>query len=111
LLCEDVTDNLNLQRTLLTGDQPIKLSKVAKGAKVKKLKTGAMGLDYDSDDLSSSDDLTPKATTIKSRSDSMGKQSIKKLLKKIKKKDKKIRSLELELSKLNLTSRMNKRKV
>ncbi len=41
----------------------------------------------------------------------MWKQSVKELLKKIKEKDKKIRSLELALSKLNMTSRMNKRKV
>jgi hypothetical protein len=114
LLCEDITDNLNLQGTLLTGDQPIKVSRVARGAKVKKLKMGAKGkntLDDDSDDFSSSDDLTPKATILKNRSDSVGKQSVKELLKKIKEKDMKIRSLESELSKLNLTSRMNKRKV
>jgi hypothetical protein len=99
---------------LLTGDQPIKVSRVVNGAKVKKLKTGAKGkntLDYDSDDLSSSDDLTQKATILKSRSDSMGDQSLKELLKKIKEEDKKTRSVELELSKLKLTSRMNKRKV
>ena len=41
----------------------------------------------------------------------MGKHSVKELMKKIKEQDKKIRSLELELSKSNLTSRMNKRKV
>ncbi len=41
----------------------------------------------------------------------MGKHSVKELLKKIEEQDKRIRSLELELSKLNLTSRMNKRKV
>ncbi len=114
MLCEDITDNLNLQGTLLTGDQPIKVSRVARGAKVKKLKMGAKGkntLDDDSDDFSSSDDLTPKATILKNRSDSVGKQSVKELLKKIKEKDMKIRSLESELSKLNLTSRMNKRKV
>ena len=68
-------------------------------------------MDDDSDDFSSSDDSTPRATIVKSRSDSVGKHSIKELLKKIKEQDKKIRSLELELSKLNLTSRMNKRKV
>ncbi len=114
MLCEDIIDNLNLQGTLLTGDQLIKVLRVAKGAKVKKLKTGAKGkktLDYDSEDLSSSGDLTPKATIVKGRSDSVGKQSVKELLKNIKEKDKKIRSLEVELSKSNLTSRMNKRKV
>ncbi len=41
----------------------------------------------------------------------MGKHSIKELLKKIKENDNKIRLLELELSKLKVTSRMNKRKV
>jgi len=41
----------------------------------------------------------------------MGKPSIKELLKKIKEKDKMIRSLELELSKSKVTSRMNKTKV
>jgi hypothetical protein len=41
----------------------------------------------------------------------VGKHSVKELLKKIKEKDKKIRALELECSKSNLTSRMNKRKV
>ncbi len=86
---------------------------MAKGAKVNEVKTGAKGkntLDDDSDDFSSSDDSTPKATIIKSRSDSMGRHSVKELLKKIKEQDKKISSLELELSKSNLTSRMNKRK-
>ncbi len=57
------------------------------------------------------DDLTPKATIVKNRRDSMGKHSVKELLKKIEEQDKKIRSLELELSKSNLTFRMNKRKV
>ena len=86
---------------------------MAKGAKVNKVKTGATRkntLDDDSDDFSSSDDLTPKAIIVKSRSDSVGKHSVKELLKKIEEQDKKIRSLELELSKSNLTSRMNKRK-
>ncbi len=41
----------------------------------------------------------------------MGKHSVKELLKKIEEQDKKIRSLGLELSKSNLTSRINKRKV
>jgi hypothetical protein len=41
----------------------------------------------------------------------MGKHSVKELLKKIEEQDKKIRSLELELCKSNLTSRINKRKV
>ncbi len=72
---------------------------------------GKLTLDYDSDDLSSSNDSTPKVTIIKSRSDSVGKHSIKELLKKIEEKDSKIRSLELELSKLKVTSRMNKTKV
>ena len=57
---------------------------MAKVAKVTKPRTGAKGkktLDYESDNLSSSsDDSTPKAT--------MGKPSIKELLKKIKEKDK-----------------------
>ena len=80
---------------------------MAKVAKVTKPRTGAKGkktLDYESDNLSSSsDDSTPKAT--------MGKPSIKELLKKIKEKDKMIRSLELELSESKVTSRMNKMKV
>jgi hypothetical protein len=91
-----------------------KVSRVAKGVKVNKVKAGAKGkntLNDDSDDFSSSDASTPKATIIKSRSASVGEHSVKELLKKIKEKDKKIRSLELELSKSNLTSKMNKRKV
>ncbi len=43
---------------------------------------GAKGkntLDDDSDDFSLSDDLTPKATIVKSRSDSVGKHSVKEL--------------------------------
>jgi len=67
-------------------------------AKVTKPRTGAKGkktLNYESDDFSSSSDCsTPKAST-------MGKPSIKELLKMIKEKDKMIRSLELELSKSN----------
>ncbi len=96
------------------GGKSIGVSRVVKGVKVNKVKMGAKGkntLDDDSDNFSLSDDSTPKATIVKSRSDSMGKHSIKELLKKIKEQDKKIRSLELELSKSNLTSRMNKRKV
>ncbi len=96
------------------GGKSIGVLRVAKGAKVNKVKTGAKGkntLDDDSDDFSLSDDLTSKATIIKSRSDSVGKHSVKELLKKIKEQHKKIRSLELELYKSNLTSRMNKRKV
>ncbi len=87
---------------------------MAKGAKVNTVKTGAKGkntLDEDSEDFSLSDDLTLKATIVKIMSDSVGNHSVKELLKKIEEQDKKIRSLELELSKLNLTSRMNKRKV
>ena len=41
----------------------------------------------------------------------MGKHSIKELLKTIQEKDKEIRSLELELSKTKVNSRMNKTKV
>ncbi len=87
---------------------------MAKGAKVNKVKTGAKWnntLDDDNEDFSLSDDLTLKATIVKSRSDSMGRHFVKKFLKKIEEQDKKIRTLELELSKSNLTSRMNKRKV
>ncbi len=79
------------------GGESIGVSRVSKGAKVNKVKTGAKGkntLDDDSDNFSLSDDLTPKATIVKSRSDSMGKHSFKEFLKKIKKQDKKIRSLE-----------------
>ena len=95
------------------GGKSIGVSRVAKEVKVNKVKKGAKGkntLDDDSDDFSLSDDLTPKATIIKSRSDSVGKHSINELMKKIEEQDKKIRSLEVELSKSNLTSRMNKRK-
>ncbi len=96
------------------GGESIGVSRVAKGAKVNKVTTGAKGKntsDDESDVFSSSDYSTPKATIIKSRSDNVGKHSVKELLKEIEEQDKKIRSLELELSKLNLTSRMNKRKV
>ena len=76
-------------------------------AKVTKPRTWAKGkktLDYESDDFFlSSDDSTPKAT--------MGKPFVKELLKKIKEKDKMIRSLELELSKSKVSLRMNKAKV
>jgi hypothetical protein len=66
---------------------------------------GKNTLDYGSDDFSSSsDDSTPKAT--------MGRPSIKILLKKIEEKEKIIRSLELELSKSKVvTARMTKTKV
>ena len=70
-----------------------------------------METEYDSEDFSSSNVSTPKATIVKSRSDSVGKHSVKELLKKIKEKDKMIRSLELELSKSKVTSRMNKTKL
>ncbi len=79
------------------GGESIGVLRVVKGAKVNKVKTGAKEkntLDDDSDDFSSSDDLTLKATILKSRSDSMGKHSVKELLKKIEEQDKKIRSLE-----------------
>ncbi len=79
------------------GGESIGVSRVAKGAKANKVKTGAKGkntLDDDSDDFSSSDDSTPKATIVKSRSDSVGKHSVKELLKKIEEQDKKIKSLE-----------------
>jgi hypothetical protein len=81
----------------------------SKVAKVRKSGTGGVvkgkkTLDYGSDDFSSSsDDSTPEAT--------MGKHSIKILLKKIKEKDKIIRLLELELSKSKATARMTKTKV
>ena len=68
------------------GGKSIGVLRVVKGAKVKKLKTGAKRkktLDCDSVDFSSSDDLTLKATIVKSMSDSMGKHSVKELLKKI----------------------------
>jgi hypothetical protein len=96
------------------GGKSIGVSRVRKGAKVNKVETGAKGkntLDDDSDNFSSSDDSTPKATIVKSRSDSVGKNSVKELMKKIEEQDKKFRSFELELSKSNLTSRMNMRKV
>ncbi len=61
-----------------------------------KPRTGAKGkktLDYDSDDFSSSNDSTPKATIVNSRHDSMGKHSIRELLENIKEKDKEIKSV------------------
>ena len=70
-----------------------------------------METEYDSEDFSSSNVSTPKATIVKSRSDSVGKHSVKELLKKIKEKDKMIRLLKLELSKSKVTSRMNKTKL
>jgi HEPN domain-containing protein len=91
------------------GGKSIGVLRGVKGVKVTKPRTEAKGkltLDYDSDDLLSCDDSTPKATIVESRSDSVGKHSVKKLLKKIKEKDKEIRSLELELSKSKVTSRM-----
>jgi len=77
----------------------IGVSRGAEVAKVTKPRTGAKGkitLDYVSDNFSSSDDLIPKATIVKSRSDSVGvgKHSIKELLKKIEEKDKEIRLLK-----------------
>ncbi len=79
-----------------------------------KPRTGAKGkmtLDYNSDNFLSSNDSTPTATVVKSRSESMGRHSVKELLKKIEEKDKEIRPLKLELSKSKVTSRMNKTKV
>jgi hypothetical protein len=90
---------------------------VVDGARVTKPKTGGakgkLTLHYESEDLSSSDsnDSTPKATIVKSRSDSVGKHSIKELLKRIQEKGKEIRSMELELSKAKVYSRMSKTKV
>jgi hypothetical protein len=68
------------------GGESIGVSRVVKGAKVNKVKSGAKGkntLDDDSDDFSLSGDLTLKATIVKSGSDSMGKHYVKELLKKI----------------------------
>ncbi len=65
------------------GGKSIGVSRVAKGVKVNKVKTGAKGkntLDDDSDDFSSSDDSTAKETIVKSRSDSMGKRCWRNLL-------------------------------
>ncbi len=76
------------------GDKPIGVSRRGKGVKVTMPRTGAKGkltMKYDSDDFSSSDDSTPKATIVKSKSDSVGNHYIKELLKKIKEKDKVIR--------------------
>ena len=86
----------------------IGVSRGAEVAKVTKPRTevkGKITLDYVSDNFSSSDDLIPKATIVKSRSDSVGKHSIKDLLKKIEEKDKEIRLLKLELSKSKVTFR------
>ncbi len=92
------------------GTRSVGVSRGAKVAKGKKSSTGASAAkgkktpDYRSDDFSSSsDDSTQKETK--------GKHSIKDLLKKIKEKDKMIRSLDLKLSKAKVTSRMNKMKV
>ncbi len=52
------------------GGESIGVLRVAKGLKVNKVKTGAKGkntLDDDSDDFSSSDDSTPKATIVKNQ--------------------------------------------
>ncbi len=84
------------------------------GVKVTTPRTGAKGkltMKYDSDDFSPSDDSTPKATILKSKSDSLGNHYVKELLKKIKEKDTVIRLLELVISKTKVTSRMNKMKV
>ncbi len=96
----------------------MKAKKVRKSGTGRVSEKGKKTLDYGSDDFSSSsDDSTPKAT--------MGGPSIKKLLKKIKEKDKIISTLELELKKIEekdkiimslelglskskLTTRMNK---
>jgi hypothetical protein len=80
------------------GGKSIGVSRVAKGARVTKPKMGGakgkLTFDYDSEDFlsSNSNDSTPKTTMVKSRSDSMGKHSIKELLKTIHEKDKEIRS-------------------
>ena len=92
------------------GTKSIGVSRGSNVAKVTKSRTGVgaakgkKALDYGSEHFSSSsDDSTPKAT--------MGKHSIRGLLKKIEEKDKIIRLLELVLSKSKVTSRMNKTKV
>ncbi len=83
----------------------IRVSRVVDQARVTKLRMGGakgkMTLHYDIEDFlsSNSNDSTPKATIVKRRIDSVGKHSIKELLKTIQEKDKEIRSLELELSK------------
>ena len=88
------------------GAKSIGVSRGVRGAKVMKPRMGAKGkltLDYDSDDSLWSDDSTPKATILKNSSDSVGKHSVKELLKMIKENDKEIRLLELELSKSKVT--------
>jgi hypothetical protein len=74
---------------------------------------GKLTLHYESEEFLSSDsnDSTPKAIIVKSRSDSVGKHSIKEMLKTIQERDKKIRALELELSKTKVNSRMSKMNV
>ena len=90
---------------------------VVDGARVTKPKTGGakgkMTLHYNSEDflLSDTNNSTPKATIVKRRIDSMGNHSIEDLLMTIQENDKEIRSLELELSKTKVNSRMNKMKV
>ena len=82
----------------------LKVVKVTKSGTGRVAAKGKKTLDYGSDNFSSSrDDSTLKAT--------MGKHSVKELLKRIEEKDKMIRSLELEISKSWVTSRMNKTKV
>jgi hypothetical protein len=99
------------------GGKSIGVSTVVDRARVTKPKTGGakgkMTLQYDSEDFSSGDsiDSTPKATIVKRRIDGVGKHSIEELLKTIQEKDKEISSLELELSKTKVNSRMNKTKV
>ena len=71
-----------------------------------------LGYESDVSPSSSEESTPPKASFVnRSRYDSKGKHSIKDLLEELKDKEKIIRSLELELAKSKMTTRMNKRKV
>ena len=71
-----------------------------------------LGYESDVSPSSSEESTPPKASFVnRSRYDSEGKHSIKDLLEELNDKEKIIRSLELELAKSKMTTRMNKRKV
>ena len=71
-----------------------------------------LGYESDVSPSSSEESTPPKASFVnRSRYDSKGKHSIKDLLEELNDKEKIIRSLELELAKSKMTTRMNKKKV
>ena len=84
---------------------------VQKGGKVTAV-TKKTTKEYRSDEYSSSEDsATGRARGSKERHEKIGRTTIDDLLKLIKDKERKIRSLELEVTKSRMTSRMNKKKV